>query len=1346
MDSVIDALTTGWIHRDDLADLPQLEWSIDDPDHPVKFHTHILSSRAWTLKDDFTAQAINAAADGDSDSDGRHHEHLGSHRIGDMTVHRFRPLLGGVRVHGADRIFVNDREGWIGARVSRLDIGDARALKRREVMWGMTSEEAVEFARGDGGDHHRHMFGMRKSKLERRAHGRKTFADVNAISEPVYFAILKDVSRWNGLNSLALASLSSSSSTTMSSNSSTSTDDHDLFPAYRVVDLTQPSNDRYVRYVHAETGQILATIPLVHMAEQGLVFQERQIVRKLPGDAPVLTELLDVKAPTTSNGGKGIRGKDFRSLNTCLAWRCANGTGRAGNRTGLDGTCNDEGSICVDLPDEYDPATLALPPGAHTVSSYFAADGKYIDLYRNWTEDGFPNGRIIVQWTEATVFGPRLERPNTTYPASNPPAIVWGSTTDFTKYSGQEFDDEFAELQGYHSLSLHMKFMKELLKDPNFCLRGQGQNCTDVDPVSNFSSTPWTRQLRFTVNYVNSAPSSFDGVDFLDQLEMGRGKNVTNPIQFTGVQPYGEAFYSGSGYQPPLDPSNATLDADWMGNCTDLDCTMIDSTPFAFIALGQNLRYDWAINQCIVFHELTHVFVDKYIPDLPSYAWTARGLQSDPGAMNEAWADYFAAIHCGVSNFYTTYNGQPRRDLNNDYDCSYMVGEIHNGKYIVPNVELIPILDGQIFSGAFWTIRKLLPDESSQTDFDRLILTAISMGKGTDDFSSQFRLVHSLMKSHPLPAISSLSDRAWAEFSKREFNCSRSTEYFQTMDSTFVLPSAGLTSVRVATLPNQLIITPRGPDWGFTLKWKQWYNSPFLGPSQLGYGRTRIKFLISHGCPLFLSPVNQTSINSFASTVDTPEDEIKTSSGPFRSFTSSNPPPIIGPSFPVYGLARCPTPSGGTVDVPIQWFDAELDVVKYGYGSVSVTFKRSNELGFAAKDSGDPSTVGADGKAKVYVWMAHGISASITMYSSDLKFTGWTRVLYQSIGYGGAISGGIGLLALLILTIAGIFGIFWLRKLRRQSESIPEPSQTVEPVVQITLEKENDKPFQEESKESEPRTVATTTDDSKTGDIEPKIKLPGEVSDANLSPSKETSTKKEGSVQLLISSKISSDTSPAQGVVNLSPTREGNNNAVPEREKDISRLRAAAITSTKLHLFLASIFLGGCAVAAFVADIYVPARELGVEWAIKGMFIVLAYDWAYIAALAIIIYNQPRSSTTHQNDEGVIPLESLPSNSASTSKAKSIQFSMPPRSYIQWPLILFASSTLLLLGGVIGSLVTSSLYPMATTEAAAGFSTILFIVGFTARFITHFTLLGFLVRWSVLEALKLKAGLKEGRK
>ena len=160
-----------------------------------------------------------------------------------------------------------------------------------------------------------------------------------------------------------------------------------------------------------------------------------------------------------------------------------------------------------------------------------------------------------------------------------------------------------------------------------------------------------------------------------------------------------------------------------------------------------------------------------------------------------------------------------------------------------------------IFSGGLWAVRSAISDflpSNNQDDlisFDRLVLQALALGHESDTFASQFRLILTLLMIDQRLHI--MLPYAQSVFDKRELNCHRLTPFTENMDPTFTLPNAKLTSSGISTLPTQLFIEPRASDWKFTLTWRQWANSPFLGPLDVGYGAIKLKLLVS-SCPILL--------------------------------------------------------------------------------------------------------------------------------------------------------------------------------------------------------------------------------------------------------------------------------------------------------------------------------------------------------------------------------------------------------------------------------------------------------------------------------------------------------------
>jgi hypothetical protein len=432
---------------------------------------------------------------------------------------------------------------------------------------------------------------------------------------------------------------------------------------------------------------------------------------------------------------------------------------------------------------------------------------------------------VWLAWVNSPVSVSRLE-----YPDSD----VWGSNLDWENYSGLEPDDSISELQAFYFLSEHAEFLRNLMGDPNFCFSGFGPNCT---ANYNTSSPEVSSPMQYITNMVSieTNPDSSSKFPPLEvQLAEGLGKTKQNPISFDQYSDYNNAFYS----RQPF--SGAEI------NCTEAGCVDINSFQFTAIGFGQSsTSKDWALNECVAYHELGHALVAQFIPDISSYTWAASGLRSDPGAMNEAWADYFAAIHCGISDFTKTFNTHPKRNLENSLTCAAAVGEVHS--------------DGLIFVGAIWKIRSHIlstPSLSTAEDqrrFDKVILQSLSLGHAEDLFADQFNSILSLLSKDL--KLSVLIPFAEKEFTEREFACVREYLFEESSDPTFTLPENVLTSVNLSTIPSQIKFMPRTSDWSVSVKWRQFANDGRLGKLDIGFAQQPMQLLISP-CPIFMERIN----------------------------------------------------------------------------------------------------------------------------------------------------------------------------------------------------------------------------------------------------------------------------------------------------------------------------------------------------------------------------------------------------------------------------------------------------------------------------------------------------------
>ena len=569
-----------------------------------------------------------------------------------------------------------------------------------------------------------------------------------------------------------------------------------LHHVFEIQNKVQENHESWVSIVDSSDGRVLSSYPR-KSNERGLVY---------PGNIPNLgskPEQVDLINFLTGNQDQfSIKGKDVQSANTCFAYKCLDGS--------LNGNCTISQSECVD-----DLSSLTKNRDYFTKSVPFTIDGRSLDYFFDWQAAGYINNTVFLSWDGAAVGSSRLKKPTDG---------IWGSDTNFNTLNGGEQTDSFSELQAFQTFESHSEFFRDLLEDPNFCFIGSGPNCTSskVNVTGDESGSP----IRFFVNYQQV---KVEYKSIMEQVKIGRGKDSSNSIVFTESAPYEDAFFSRG--PTPGSPIDCTVDG----------CLPISTYPFSHFAFGQNTKYDWALNTCTVFHELGHALVAKFIPQLPGYTWTETGLRSDPGALNEGWSDYFAAIHCGISNFRTTYNGRPRRSLLNSNTCSDTVGQLHQ--------------DSLLFSGALWEVRELISTKfglgaNIQKEFDKVVLKALILGHESDLFANQFNMILSLVQNHT--TLSQIFNDAQKVFDRRELQCERVKDLKVGMDPTFILANPGISIANFSTIPTQLRIKPRASDWGILLEWDQYTQNPWLGPLKEGFGSAPLKYMASP-CPILLS-------------------------------------------------------------------------------------------------------------------------------------------------------------------------------------------------------------------------------------------------------------------------------------------------------------------------------------------------------------------------------------------------------------------------------------------------------------------------------------------------------------
>lgn len=286
--------------------------------------------------------------------------------------------------------------------------------------------------------------------------------------------------------------------------------------------------------------------------------------------------------------------------------------------------------------------------------------------------------------------------------------------------------DAFSEVQAYYSISSFFKHIRSLLQDDTWCLRSSAMSCNkDGTPVRDASGNALNPYKVFVNQVVpdiksekkDSTDTDADGL--VDQLMKGKGGH-DNPVVLNKFTRMGNAAFI-----PALNMMRTTTPrADEILN--DL------IKPFDHNVFFQGDR-DFAYDGDVVFHEFMHAVTTSLVNKLNAMGLNSWGIHSEPGSLNEAWSDYFAAAFTnrstigGYAAIKDGYGEASLRNIKNDLRCpENMIGEIHN--------------DGLTWSGALWEIREAVQAFSGQEnaiEFDRAVLSSLAQAKTSEDFKTQ---------------------------------------------------------------------------------------------------------------------------------------------------------------------------------------------------------------------------------------------------------------------------------------------------------------------------------------------------------------------------------------------------------------------------------------------------------------------------------------------------------------------------------------------------------------------------------------------------------------------------------
>jgi hypothetical protein len=144
------------------------------------------------------------------------------------------------------------------------------------------------------------------------------------------------------------------------------------------------------------------------------------------------------------------------------------------------------------------------------------------------------------------------------------------------------------------------------------------------------------------------------------------------------------------------------------------------------IIFGQYLKTDLSYDASVIYHEYTHAMIGT--TRLSSVLPDVYGIDHMPGAMNEGFADYFAASktnHPVIGSYGIAFAGPHMvRDLSVPRSCpNDMIGQIH--------------ADGRILSSALWKIRA----EVGADRADGVILRALQQFTVTTSLAGAVKLI-----------------------------------------------------------------------------------------------------------------------------------------------------------------------------------------------------------------------------------------------------------------------------------------------------------------------------------------------------------------------------------------------------------------------------------------------------------------------------------------------------------------------------------------------------------------------------------------------------------------------------
>ena len=298
--------------------------------------------------------------------------------------------------------------------------------------------------------------------------------------------------------------------------------------------------------------------------------------------------------------------------------------------------------------------------------------------------------------------------------------------------SWESVTESFAEKQAYYSASSFFRFIQFLMDNDSWCLHENSMLChADGSPVFSESGVP-QKSFRMSVNHVLPSMDldSQEPNSVLSQIQQGRGSE-SDPVRIDDFQYIGNAAFIPAVPEHVLQHGLSFRDK--------LEGLL---QPYDHIVFFQGDR-DFAYDIDVVCHEFMHAVTHSLVPELGSIALDTWGVHVMPAALDEAWADYFAAAftedpHIAEYSASNEDSQQSLRELDGVYKCpDDLVGEAHH--------------DAVVFSAGIWDVRAWITQnqgEAAADAWDRLVLKTLAQASSAESFDQQIGRLVAHMKNH----------------------------------------------------------------------------------------------------------------------------------------------------------------------------------------------------------------------------------------------------------------------------------------------------------------------------------------------------------------------------------------------------------------------------------------------------------------------------------------------------------------------------------------------------------------------------------------------------------------------